>query len=113
MVELVMENAQLGVSNFQRSEILEKEFEFKPSFDQYLKVMGTVRLRSDRDKQQKSKEENSKHNSRSRGVSTRLLSEGSGKDAKLGEPEGNLNREKASKVENRYESLGNRNRIAE
>ncbi|TQE12006.1 hypothetical protein C1H46_002400 [Malus baccata] len=76
-------------------------------------VMGTVRLRSDRDKQQKSKEENSKHNSRSRGVSTRLLSEGSGKDAKLGEPEGNLNREKASKVENRYESLGNRNRIAE
>ncbi|RXH86889.1 hypothetical protein DVH24_022162 [Malus domestica] len=158
MVELVMENAQLGVSNFQSngilsrivpqsrflhlgfrffgdlfsvlyeknvrknrvfginfvnsktfisavskegSVILEKEFEFKPSFDQYLKVMGTVRLRSDRDKQQKSKEENSKHNSRSRGVSTRLLSEGSGKDAKLGEPEGNLNREKASKVENR------------
>ncbi|KAM1571282.1 hypothetical protein ACFX10_036195 [Malus domestica] len=108
-IKFVNSRTVISAVSKEGSDILEKEFEFKPSFDQYLKVMGTVRLRSDRDRQQRSKEENPKHSVRSRGVSRRLLSEGSEEDAKLGEPEGNLNREKASKFENRYESLGNRN----
>ncbi|CAL9016112.1 unnamed protein product [Prunus brigantina] len=92
-------------------EILEKEFEFKPSFDQYLKVMGTVRLRSDRDKQDSSKEQNPKHNLRSRGVSRSLVSEGNEEHVKLGESEGHSNQEKASKAAKKNEALGNRNGI--
>lgn len=85
-------------------EILEKDFEFKPSFDQYLKVMGSVKLRSDKDTKKRSKEENPKHNLRSRDVSRRQLSEANEERVKLGETRGHVDREKVLKVTKIYEN---------
>lgn len=85
-------------------EILEKDFEFKPSFDQYLKVMGSVKLRSDKDTKKRSKEENPKHNLRSPDVSRRQLSEANEERVKLGETQGHVDHEKVSKVTKIYEN---------
>ncbi|XP_062012510.1 pentatricopeptide repeat-containing protein At1g30610, chloroplastic [Rosa rugosa] len=86
------------------SEILEKDFEFKPSFDQCLKVMGSVKLRSDKDKSSRPKEDNPKHNMRNRNVSRRQLSEANEERVKSGESERQLDRGNVSKVAKLYEN---------
>lgn len=78
--------------------ILEKEFEFKPSFDEYLKVMESVRTVKDRKQDNSSQKLKSKENVEDKVVLRAPLSEGNAENVKMGEFEGSFNQEKALKV---------------
>ncbi|XP_024022783.1 pentatricopeptide repeat-containing protein At1g30610, chloroplastic isoform X2 [Morus notabilis] len=79
--------------------LLEKEFEFKPSFDDYLKVMESVR--TVRDKKQKST-----HNLRET-----FLSEGNEESVRLGKSEERLDRGKALDFVDKDESFKSRDGV--
>ncbi|KAF3450202.1 hypothetical protein FNV43_RR06282 [Rhamnella rubrinervis] len=77
--------------------ILEKEFEFKPSFDEYLKVMESVRTVKDRKQDNSSRKLKSKENVKDKVVLGVPLSEGKAENVKMGELEGSFNQKKALK----------------
>ncbi|XP_050367964.1 pentatricopeptide repeat-containing protein At1g30610, chloroplastic [Argentina anserina] len=86
------------------SEILEKDCEFKPSFDQCLEVMGSVKLRGDRDNKSRPREDNPKHSMRSRNVSRGFSSETDEEDVRWKESERHLDKRNVSKVAKLYEN---------
>lgn len=65
--------------------LLEKDFEFKPSFDEYLKVMESIRTVKDRYQGNGSKKQHSAENLKDKVVSGAPLSQGNAENVRVGE----------------------------
>jgi hypothetical protein len=78
--------------------LLEKEVEFKPSFDEYLKAMESVRVSRDKKQADNSKKQKMNDNPVERGIFRTPLMEGGEENVKLEEFEGFLDQDKVLQV---------------